>query len=100
MTSHNPAGCSRRDFLHDSLSCAAHLALASLAMPAIWKNAWARQVQGPVVATEPFGRLEKVADGVWALISTPLNGDRATLANGGLIAGKKGVVAIEGFYQP
>jgi glyoxylase-like metal-dependent hydrolase (beta-lactamase superfamily II) len=69
-------------------------------MPAIWKNAWAQQAQGPVVATEPFGRLEKVADGVWALISTPLTGDRTTVANGGLIAGKSGVLAIEGFYQP
>ena len=61
---------------------------------------WARSPRGPVVAVEPFGRLERVADGVWALISTPLNGDRTTLSNGGLVAGRSGVLAIEGFNQP
>jgi glyoxylase-like metal-dependent hydrolase (beta-lactamase superfamily II) len=53
-----------------------------------------------VAAREPFGNLEKVADGVWALISTPLGGDRTTLSNGGLVAGRNGVLAIEGFNQP
>jgi glyoxylase-like metal-dependent hydrolase (beta-lactamase superfamily II) len=52
------------------------------------------------VAREPFGSLEKVADGVWALISTPLNGDRTTISNGGIIAGRNGVLAIEGFNDP
>jgi glyoxylase-like metal-dependent hydrolase (beta-lactamase superfamily II) len=37
---------------------------------------------------------------VWALISTPLNGDNTTLSNGGIIQGKSGVLAIEGFYTP
>ncbi|MDB4891375.1 MAG: beta-lactamase domain protein, partial [Gemmatimonadetes bacterium] len=50
-------------------------------------------------AREPFGALEKVADGVWALVSTPLGGDRTTLSNGGIIAGRNGVLAIEGFNQ-
>jgi glyoxylase-like metal-dependent hydrolase (beta-lactamase superfamily II) len=53
-----------------------------------------------VVAQEKFGRLEKIAEGVWALISTPLTGDRTTLANGGIIAGRTGVLAVEGFFQP
>lgn len=56
--------------------------------------------RGPIVAREPFGSLEHVADGVWALISTPLNGDRTTISNGGLIAGRSGVLAIEGFNDP
>jgi glyoxylase-like metal-dependent hydrolase (beta-lactamase superfamily II) len=34
------------------------------------------------------------------MISTPLSGDRTTLANGGLIAGTSGVLAIEGFNTP
>ena len=42
----------------------------------------------------------QIADGVWAVISTPLNGARATVSNGGLIAGKNGVLAIEGFQTP
>lgn len=53
---------------------------------------------GQVVAREPWGRLERVADGVWALISDPLGGDRTTLANGGIIAGRNGVMAIEGLF--
>jgi len=90
----------RRDFLVQSGSCAAHLALAAAAMPKAARLLWARNAYGPVVAGEPFGNLEKVSDGVWALISTPLTGDRTTLSNGGIIAGRNAVLAIEGFNQP
>jgi len=90
----------RREFLVRSGSCAAHLALASASMPALMRAAWARSPLGSVVAREPFGSLEKVSDGVWALISTPLSGDRTTLSNGGIIAGTSAVLAIEGFNQP
>jgi glyoxylase-like metal-dependent hydrolase (beta-lactamase superfamily II) len=91
----------RRDFLAGASSCAAHLALLGLVAPRPWQ--WARRAampQGAVVAREPFGYLERVGEGIWALVSTPLDGARQTLANGGLIAGRDGVLAIEGFYQP
>lgn len=91
---------SRRDFLARSGSCAAHLALAAAVTPDVLRAAWARAPLGRVIATEPFGSLEQIADGVWALISTPLGGDRTTLSNGGIIAGRSGVLAIEGFNQP
>ena len=44
---------------------------------------------------KPWGRLERVADGVWTLISTPLAGDEAsgamrTFSNGGIVAGREG----------
>lgn len=91
--------CSRRAFLAQSASCASHLALAAAVLPGAARAAWARP-QGPVVAREPFGTLEQISDGIWALISDPLGGDRTTLANGGLVAGGDGVLAIEGFYQP
>ena len=91
---------SRRTFVAQSSSCAAHLALAAVVAPDALRNAWARASIGPVVATEPFGSLEQVADGIWALISTPLGGDRTTLSNGGIIAGRSGVIAVEGFNQP
>jgi glyoxylase-like metal-dependent hydrolase (beta-lactamase superfamily II) len=90
----------RRAFLQRSGSCAAHLALAAVAMPDAARLAWARAPLDRVLAREPFGSLEKVADGVWALISTPLGGDRTTLSNGGIIAGRNAVLAIEGFNQP
>jgi glyoxylase-like metal-dependent hydrolase (beta-lactamase superfamily II) len=91
---------SRRAFLTKSSSCAAHIALASVAMPAALRAAWANAPLGRVVAREAFGSLEKVSDGIWALISTPLTGDRTTLSNGGIIAGRSGVLAIEGFNTP
>lgn len=91
---------SRREFLARSGSCAAHLALAAAVAPEALRAAWARAPLGPLVAREPFGSLEQVADGIWALISTPLGGDRTTLSNGGIIAGRSGVLAIEGFNQP
>ncbi|MFI5244322.1 MAG: MBL fold metallo-hydrolase [Gemmatimonadales bacterium] len=91
---------SRREFLAKSSSCAAHVALAAILMPPALRALWANAPLGPVVAREPFGNLEKVADGIWALISTPLTGDRTTLSNGGIIAGRSGVLAIEGFNMP
>ncbi len=90
----------RRTFLGKSVTCACHLAVAGAAMSASARKLWAAESLGQVVAREPFGTLEKVADGVWAVISRPLDGDRTTLANGGLIAGKSGVLAVEGFNQP
>jgi glyoxylase-like metal-dependent hydrolase (beta-lactamase superfamily II) len=90
----------RRAFLAQAGSCAAHIAVAAAMTPAAARALWSAVPHGPIVAQEKFGRLEKVADGVWALISTPLTGDRTTLANGGLIAGRTGVLAIEGFFQP
>lgn len=90
----------RREFIVRSGSCAAHLALASASMPALMRSAWGRSPLANVVAREPFGSLAKVSDGVWALVSTPLTGDRTTLSNGGIIAGKNAVLAIEGFNQP
>lgn len=94
------ASISRRDFVARSGSCAAHLALAAAVAPNALRAAWARAPLGPVIASEPFGSLEKVADGIWALISTPLGGDSTTVSNGGIIAGRSGVIAIEGFNRP
>jgi glyoxylase-like metal-dependent hydrolase (beta-lactamase superfamily II) len=91
---------SRREFLARSSSCAAHVALAAVAMPPAVQALWANVPLGPVVAREPFGNLERVSDGIWALISTPLAGDRTTLSNGGIVAGRNGVLAIEGFNMP
>jgi cyclase len=90
----------RRQFFAESGSCAAHLALAAAVMPRGLRLLWATQPLGVRVAREPFGALEKISDGVWALISTPLSGDRTTLSNGGIIAGRNAVLAIEGFNQP
>jgi glyoxylase-like metal-dependent hydrolase (beta-lactamase superfamily II) len=52
------------------------------------------------IETRPWGSLERIADRVWAVVSTPLDGNTTTFSNGGLIAGDKEVLAIEGFATP
>ena len=90
----------RREFLAESGSCAAHLAAAATVMPHVNRRRWARSSSGTLVAHEPFGSLNRVSDGVWALISTPLGGDFTTVSNGGIVAGRNAVLAIEAFNQP
>lgn len=88
---------SRRSFVKHTASCAAHLGFMAAASPWLTRALWAAQERFPVVAREPWGRLERVAEGVWALISTPLEGDRTTLCNGGIVAGRSGVLVVEAF---
>ena len=90
----------RRTFLTKHIGCACHIALMAAAMPLAARRALAAESLGPIVAKEKFGTLEKVAEGVWAHVSAPLEGDRTTVSNGGLIAGRDGVLAIEGFQTP
>jgi glyoxylase-like metal-dependent hydrolase (beta-lactamase superfamily II) len=89
----------RRSFLGAAVSCGAHMmfvasgsaaALHQLRSPSRWQ----------VASVEPWGRLERLADGIWALVSTPLEGDRTTLCNGGIIAGADGVLIVESFATP
>ena len=66
------------------------------------RHAFAARPRGRVVAKEPWGRLEEVDEGIWALVSTPLaDHPRATLtvANGGIIAGRSGVAIVEGLVS-
>ncbi len=92
----------RRTFLGAGLSCGAWV-LAGLGGPgASARRLFAAAPRGEPVRVEPWGRLERVAEGVWTLISTPLAGDGAsgamrTFSNGGIVAGRDGFLAIEGF---
>lgn len=88
--------CSRRDFIARASSCAAHLGLLAAGAPLLARRAFAAAPAARLAAVEPWGRLEAVSDGIWALISTPLT-DRTTLCNGGIIAGRTGVVVLEAF---
>lgn len=91
----------RRDFVGTGASCAAHLWLAAALIPWAVRRAFATRASGRVVAREPWGNLEQLSDRVWAMISTPLagGGDEAmrTFANGGIVAGRSGVLVVEGF---
>jgi glyoxylase-like metal-dependent hydrolase (beta-lactamase superfamily II) len=90
------AAWSRRKFIHRAGSCAAHVTLMAAAAPLWARKSWASEPRYGVVAQEPWGRLEEVADGIWALVSTPLQ-DRTTLCNGGIISGQRGVIVVESF---
>jgi glyoxylase-like metal-dependent hydrolase (beta-lactamase superfamily II) len=53
-----------------------------------------------VVASEPWGKLHRIAEGVYGLVSDPLAPDgagRVTLCNGGFVAGSNGVLMVEAF---
>lgn len=91
------SGVHRRDFLRVSGGCAAHLALMSAGVSLPARTQWGASPSHRTVAAEPWGRLEQVGEGIWAMVSTPLAGDRTTLCNGGLIAGRDGVLMVEAF---
>jgi len=84
----------RRDFL----SCGAWLMVGLAMAPWSVRRAFAAAPTGDVITTKPFARVEKIADGVWAVVSTPWDSkDFTTMSNGGIIAGTDGVMVIEGF---
>jgi len=66
------------------------------AFPVTARRLWAQRTIGVLRAQEPWGRIEEIADGLWAMISTPLE-DRTTLSNGGIIRGTREVLTIESF---
>lgn len=91
---------SRRDFLAWSGSCGAHLLWMSAASSIGARRLFAAEPRAKVVAKEPWARIEQLHDGVWAIVSTPLESDDwTTLANGGIIAGKERVLVVESFAR-
>lgn len=91
---------SRRQFVAASAGCASYLAAAApfLTAPALrrWSGMGARRI----VAQTPFARIEEVGEGMYAIISTPLNGDYTTVCNGGIVGGSSGTLVVEAFASP
>lgn len=85
----------RRTFLGRTGGCLAQLAILD-AVGWMGPDLFAADGTSRITQEVPWGRLEEVAEGVWALVSTPLE-DRRTLCNGGIIQGRDGVVMIEAF---
>lgn len=88
----------RRRFLAAAGSCAGWMMLGGVA-PLDAARIFAPRGRA-IDAQQPWGRLERIADGVWAMISTPLVDHpdaRRTLCNGGIIAGREGVLIVEAF---
>lgn len=109
------AALGRRGFLAAAGACLGHLwlaprearALAGAGAAAARRprpfGAVAAPGRGPIRYREGWGEIEAVADGVWALISTPLSAHPEagrTVANGGIIAGRDGVLIVEAYASP
>jgi len=73
------------------------MAFMAAPFPLTARTSWSERSRGLTVARESFGRLEEVGDGLFAFISTPLTGDYTTVSNGGIIAGRSGVLVVEAF---
>jgi len=92
----------RRAFVAAAAGCSGYLLAALAGATPETRRLFAAQPAGTPLRTEPWGRLERVADGVWILISTPPGGSMEsgamrTFSNGGIVAGREAVLAIEGF---
>lgn len=91
-------GMNRRTFVGAAASCTAHMLFVNPMLRGASRFAWPG-IQRRTVTEEPWGRIEQVGDGLWALVSTPLT-DRTTLCNGGIIAGSDGTLVVESFASP
>ena len=92
-------GLSRRRFIAASAGCAGYLAAAGPLLSPAALGRWG----GPgrrVVAQEPFARIEDLGLGMFAVVSTPLNGDYTTVCNGGIIIGRTATLVVEAFATP
>jgi len=92
----------RRKFLERCFGTSCGFAATLLMAPLAARQAYGQQAMGDVVGKQAFGRIEKIGDGVWALVSTPFTangntGDLSTHSNGGLIVGKDKILAIDSY---
>lgn len=92
-------GPSRRRFLAASAGCAGYLAAAGPLLSPMAHRRW-RGPGGRIVAQEPFARIEDLGFGMFAIVSTPLEGDYTTVCNGGIIMGRQGTLVVEAFSTP
>ncbi|EAQ98851.1 Zn-dependent hydrolase [Congregibacter litoralis KT71] len=80
-------------------------AVALATLPVTLRGTNAAALSKPVVAESSFARIVEVGDGVFAVVSTPLDsaGNFATpqtLCNGGLVVGDERILSVDGYYQP
>ena len=90
---------SRRRFFAASAGCAGYLAAAGPLLSPTALGRW-RTPRRKVVAQEPFARIEDLGLGMFAIVSTPLNGDYTTVCNGGIIMGRNATLLVEAFASP
>ena len=89
-----PTLLSRRQLLVRS---AGSLAIG-IGAPALFARSATAQTEtmGPI-RTEAWAEVSALAEGVWAVVSTPENRDMTTVCNGGIVAGRERLLVIEAF---
>lgn len=93
---------SRRQYVRNCFAASCGFYATLNMAPATSRRAFAQEKFGQVESERPYGRIEKLADGVWALVSTPFTksgaaGDRTTHSNGGFIVGDEHILAIDSY---
>lgn len=98
----DPGEWTRRDFVRLSSSCAGYLAASLAAVPLTTRRAYGSRVRGEVVAESDFARIEKLGEGIWAVVSTPFKNGTThfeTVSNGGIVQGSQGLLHVEGYMS-
>lgn len=95
----------RRSFLKRCFGTSCGFSATLLLSPLLSRKTYGREIEGEKIGEKPFARIEKIHDGVYALISTPFtkdgkSGDLTTHSNGGLIIGKDKILAIDSYRTP
>ena len=93
----------RRTFLASSavcgFACTDHLKSLAAASDRSPFNIFAT-ADDKIVDKQKWARIEKIHDGIFAVVSTPFDSrDFTTVCNGGIIVGDKGVLVVEAYMQ-
>ncbi len=86
-------GCTRRDAIKGAIGCGSYVMLSLGAMGTFGSRLFAQE-RGETIRSAPFARVEKIADGFWAVIATPKGGYEA-VSNSGIIRGRDGVLVVD-----
>ncbi len=78
--------------------------VSTVASTSVFGAATTTKQNTKIIDEQSFARLEEIGDGVWAVLSTPVNAsggfETTTLSNAGLIMGDDKVVVYDAFFRP
>ncbi len=91
----------RRQFLQYGGSCSAYLMALTSFAPLAVKRVFQEPQANEKLFEQKWGWIEKLSENVWSHIATPFDGGEfTTVCNGGIIAGRERVLAVESFMKP
>ena len=90
------AELSRREFLSAAAACGAVLAVGGVPGRLEAARLAALPARRATVVRAPWARIDRVADGVWAVVSD-MSGDRTTYCNGAIVRGQGRTLVLEAY---